>query len=184
MKLTRQAIPDVILVEPDVHRDERGFYTEPFSRTLYAPQGLPTDFVAEGHAHNAARGTLRGLHWQAAPFTQGKLVRCTRGACFDVVVDLRRSSRTFGRHVALPLSADRVEALWVPPGFAHGYATLTDDCDFQYKFTHAEYSAPHARALRWNDPALGIAWPIEKPILNARDASAPTFDELSRARSI
>lgn len=173
------AIPDVLLIEPDVFRDERGYYTEPFSASHFAIHGLPTDFLADGHAHNARRGILRGLHYQAAPFTQGKLVRCTQGECFDVVVDLRRASETFGRHVAVPLSAERVQALWVPPGFAHGYVTLTERCDVQYKFTHAEFSAPHGRALRWNDPALGIDWPVKEPILNARDAGAPKLSELA-----
>lgn len=171
-------IPAVVLVEPHVAEDGRGFFVESFKESEFARAGLPTRFVQDGHTRNVGRGILRGLHFQTPPAAQGKLVRCTQGACFDVAVDLRRGSPTFGGHVAAELSSENKRMLWIPEGFAHGYVTLSDACEIQYKFSGHEYSAPHARALRWDDARLAIPWPIARPTLLARDATAPTLDEL------
>jgi dTDP-4-dehydrorhamnose 3,5-epimerase len=178
-KFTRaKEVPDVVFVDPQVFGDARGFFLESYKASEFAAFGLPTDYVQDGHSRNVGRGILRGLHYQDPPAAQGKLVRCTVGACFDVAVDLRRKSPTYGKHVALTLSAEEKRMVWIPEGFAHGYVTLSDECEIQYKFTGAEFSAPHYRALRWNDPALGIPWPLERPQLSPKDEAAPLLSEL------
>ncbi len=170
MNIIRTDLPDVLIVEPKVFGDARGFFFESFNqRRFEALTGLSPQFVQDNHSRSA-RGVLRGLHYQIHQ-AQGKLVRVTAGEVFDVCVDLRRSSPTFGKSVAVMLSADNHRQLWIPPGFAHGFLVTSDSADFQYKTT--DYYAPeHERALLWNDPALAINWPLQAvglPTLSAKD---------------
>mgnify|MGYP000858831393 CR=1 FL=1 len=167
MKLTPTSIPDLAIVEPKVFGDARGFFMESWNRKTFAALGLDLDFVQDNHSRSR-KGVLRGLHYQLHQ-PQGKLVRVTSGAVFDVAVDLRRASPTFGRWEGVELSAENHRMLWVPPGFAHGFLVLSDSADFLYKTT--EYYAPeHERCVLWNDPEIGIQWPLEgDPALSAKD---------------
>ena len=167
MKVTPTALPDVKLVEPRVFADDRGFFFESWNQRALAAQGIDAQFVQDNHSRSR-HGVLRGLHYQVE-HPQGKLVRVVAGEVFDVAVDLRRSSPTFGRHVAIALSADDRRMLWVPPGFAHGFVVVSEHAEFLYKTT--DYWFPeHERTLLWNDPALGIAWPLAHPQLASKDA--------------
>ena len=169
MKVAPTAIPDVRLVEPRVFEDDRGFFFESWNARAFAAAGIEATFVQDNHSRSR-RGVLRGLHYQIE-HAQGKLVRCVVGTVFDVAVDLRRSSPTFGRAVGVTLSADNRAMLWVPPGFAHGFVVLSESADFLYKTTDYWYPE-HERTLLWNDPALGIEWPLAAPpLLNAKDAA-------------
>jgi len=171
------AIPDVVVVEPKVFGDTRGFFFESFNRRrLEAALGRSLDFVQDNHSLSA-RGVLRGLHYQL-PNPQGKLVRVVRGEVFDVAVDLRRGSPTLGRWVGETLSAENKRQLWVPEGFAHGFVVLSDEAEFLYKTT--DYYAPqHEHCIRWDDPDLAIAWPLDgiAPAVSARDAAGRPFRE-------
>jgi dTDP-4-dehydrorhamnose 3,5-epimerase len=169
MKVTPTALPDVRLIEPRAFGDERGVFFESWNARAFADAGLDIAFVQDNHSRSK-RGVLRGLHYQIV-HAQGKLVRCVAGEVFDVAVDLRRSSPTFGRWAGVTLSAENRRMLWVPPGFAHGFVVLSEAADFLYKTT--DYWHPeHERTLLWNDPALGIAWPqAGAPIVNAKDAA-------------
>jgi dTDP-4-dehydrorhamnose 3,5-epimerase len=172
MQFIPTEISDVVIVEPRVFGDQRGFFMESWSRRAFAEAGIHAEFVQDNHSRSA-QGVLRGLHYQIWQ-PQGKLVRVTRGEVFDVAVDMRRSSPSFGRWVGVYLSAENHRMLWVPPGFAHGfYVTSPDGADFQYKCS--DYYAPqHERSLLWNDPAVGVAWPLvdgKEPMLAAKDAS-------------
>ncbi len=175
MKVTPTRIPDVLVIEPDVHGDSRGFFFESFNARKFAEAtGLQRDFVQDNHSRSG-RGVLRGLHYQIEQ-TQGKLVRVTAGSVFDVAVDLRRSSPTFGNWVGEVLSAVNFRQLWVPEGFAHGFLTLEDDTEFLYKTT--DYYAPeHERSIVWDDPELGIAWPLDgrEPRLVDKDRRGAAF---------
>jgi len=169
MRVVPTAIPDVLVVEPRVFGDPRGFFFESWNRRALRDAGLDVDFVQDNHSHSA-RGVLRGLHYQIR-HPQGKLVRVVAGEVFDVAVDLRRGSPTFGRHVAVTLSAENKRMLWVPPGFAHGFCVTSESADFLYKTTDYWY-AEHERTLLWSDPALGIAWPVDgPPLVAAKDAA-------------
>lgn len=175
MKVTALAIPDVLLFEPKVFGDARGFFLESYNRKAFdEATGTRIEFVQDNHSRSG-RGVLRGLHYQLPPKAQGKLVRVVRGVVFDVAVDIRRSSPTFGKWVGAELSEDNHRQLWIPPGFAHGFVVLSDSADFQYKVT--EYWSPeHERSILWSDPALGIHWPLDSaPALSAKDAAAPLF---------
>ena len=169
MRIEPTAIPDVLLVEPDVHGDARGFFFESYNRRALAAAGIDAEFVQDNHSRSR-RGVLRGLHYQIE-HAQGKLVRAAEGEVFDVAVDLRRRSPTFGRHVAMMLSATNRRMLYIPPGFAHGFIVTSESADFLYKTT--DYWHPeHERTLLWNDRALGIAWPAGiEPILAAKDVA-------------
>jgi len=169
MRVTPTAIPAVLLIEPRVFGDERGFFFESWNRRALAEAGLDVDFVQDNHSRSA-RNVLRGLHYQIAR-PQGKLVRVTEGEVYDVAVDLRAGSPSFGRHVALTLSAANRKMLWIPPGFAHGFLVVSEEAEFLYKTT--DYWFPeHERTLLWNDSRLGIAWPLPgEPILAAKDAA-------------
>jgi len=158
MNIINTAIADIKIIEPKVFGDERGFFYESFSQRLFDEAvGHRVDFVQDNHSRSA-RGVLRGLHYQLPPFAQDKLVRCTVGEVFDVVVDIRRSSQTFGQWTGHILSAENKRQLWIPAGFAHGFVTLSEHAEFLYKTT--QYYAPsHDRGILWNDPAIGIAWP-------------------------
>jgi dTDP-4-dehydrorhamnose 3,5-epimerase len=176
MQAVRTALPDVLVLEPKVFGDERGFFYESYSRRVFREvTGLDVDFVQDNHSRSV-RGVLRGLHYQIRQ-PQGKLVRCTVGEVLDVAVDLRRSSPHFGRHVTFRLSAANKRMAWIPPGFAHGFVVLSDAAEFLYKTT--DYYAPeHERSLLWNDPALDIDWECDgEPTLSAKDrAGVPLRD--------
>ncbi len=183
MKLTPTAIQCVLIIEPRVFGDERGFFLESYNQKAF-DEALAGEmrFVQDNHSRSA-RGVLRGLHYQLPPHAQGKLVRVTRGSVFDVAVDMRKSSPTFGRWVGIELSGDNHRQLWLPPGMAHGFLATSEIADVLYKTTG--YYAPEAeRCVRWDDPAIGIAWPAlgQLPVLSAKDAAAlpladaPAFD--------
>jgi dTDP-4-dehydrorhamnose 3,5-epimerase len=168
VKAIATAIPDVLIIEPNVFGDERGFFFESFNRGQFAELiGRDVDFVQDNHSRSV-KNVLRGLHYQIQQ-PQGKLVRVVQGSVFDVALDIRRSSPTFGRHVGLELSADNKRMLWIPEGFAHGFLVLSDTAEFLYKTTN--YWAPeYERSIAWNDPAIGIQWPIQgEPALSAKD---------------
>lgn len=171
MKISDTALPGVLLIEPRVFSDARGFFLESWNRRSFRAAGLDLDFVQDNHSRSA-RGVLRGLHYQLEN-PQGKLVRVTQGAVFDVAVDIRRSSPHFGRWVGYELSAENHRMLWIPPGFAHGFLVLSETADFLYKCTSL-YDPPSDRGIRWDDPAIGIAWPDAgaPPLLSAKDAEA------------
>lgn len=175
MNVIQTDIPEVLILEPKVFGDERGFFFESYNeRAFRAATGLTLSFVQDNHSRST-RGVLRGLHYQVEQ-AQGKLVRCTAGEVFDVAVDLRRASPTFGRWVAATLSAENKRMMWVPAGFAHGFLVTSDYAEFLYKTT--DYYAPqHERAIAWNDPELAIAWPLDgnSPVLSAKDAAATPF---------
>jgi len=169
------SLPGVLLIEPKVFGDDRGFFMETYRADMFRSFGMPdTVFVQDNHSRSA-RGVLRGLHYQE-PNAQGKLVRCTRGAIFDVAVDIRRGSPSFARWFGLELSDANKRMLWIPPGFAHGFCALEDDSDLVYKCTSL-YDAASDRSLLWNDPAIGIEWPIAEPVLSMRDANAARLTE-------
>ena len=171
MKVSDTDLPGVQLIEPRVFGDDRGFFLETWNAAAFAAAGLDAAFVQDNHSRSS-RGVLRGLHYQLVE-PQGKLVRVTTGVVFDVAVDLRRSSPNFGRWTGHELSAANKAMLWIPPGFAHGFLVLSDVADFLYKCT-APYAPQHDRALRWDDPALAIRWPLgTPPLLSAKDAAAP-----------
>ncbi|WP_326534113.1 dTDP-4-dehydrorhamnose 3,5-epimerase [Pseudorhodoferax sp.] len=170
MKITPTAIPEVLLLEPKVFGDARGFFFESFNQRAFdAATGTAHAFVQDNHSRSA-KGVLRGLHYQIQQ-PQGKLVRVARGAVFDVAVDIRRSAPTFGRWVGVELSEDNQRQLWVPPGFAHGFLVLSDSADFLYK-TSDYYAPEHERCIAWNDPALAIDWPLAgaAPQVSGKDA--------------
>jgi dTDP-4-dehydrorhamnose 3,5-epimerase len=170
-------LPEVILIKPRVFGDARGYFFESWHALRFAAAGIALPFVQDNHSHSG-RHILRGLHYQIRQ-PQGKLVRVTRGEVFDVAVDLRRGSPRFGQWVGAILSESNRHMLWVPPGFAHGYLGLSEEIDFLYKCTDF-YAPEHERALRWDDAALGVAWPLPagvQPILSARDAAAPQLSE-------
>lgn len=173
MNVIRTDLEGVLLLEPKVFGDARGFFTESWNEQRFnAAVGREVRFVQDNHSRSR-KGVLRGLHFQRHPHAQGKLVRCTAGAVFDVAVDLRAGSASFGRWVGFELSGDNHRQLWIPPGFAHGFLVLSDSADFLYKTT--DYYAPEAEgAVRWDDPDIGIAWPDlgEAPQLAAKDAAA------------
>ena len=168
--VTPTAIPEVLILEPKVFDDARGFFYESFNARDFAQAtGLDVNFVQDNHS-KSAKGVLRGLHYQIQ-HAQGKLVRVVQGEVFDVAVDLRRTSPTFGQWVGVHLSADNHRQLWVPPGFAHGFVVLSESAEFLYKTTDYWYPE-HERSLLWNDPAVGIDWPLEgQPLLAAKDAA-------------
>lgn len=176
MKATPTQLPEVLLIEPSVYGDDRGFFYESFNQKKFEELiGHPVSFVQDNHSLSQ-RGVLRGLHYQQPPHAQGKLVRVVEGEVFDVAVDIRSDSERFGRWVGVHLSAENKQQLWIPPGFAHGFLTLSDQAQFLYKTT--AYYAPEAeRCIAWNDPTLNIQWPIlVSPILSAKDAAGRLLD--------
>jgi dTDP-4-dehydrorhamnose 3,5-epimerase len=166
------ALDGVWQIDLERRTDPRGYFARSFCADEFAAHGLPTGFVQCNVSFNVRRGTLRGMHWQAAPHPEGKLVRCTRGAIFDVVVDLRRDSATLHRWIGCELTAENGRALYIPPGFAHGFQTLADDSEVFYQMTEA-YHGDLSRGARWDDPAFGIVWPLPDPILSERDLMHP-----------
>ncbi len=172
MLVERFKIREVVAIRPDRHQDPRGFFSETYSRRALAEAGIDTEFVQDNHSLSVPRGTLRGLHFQAPPAAQAKLVRVVRGAIFDVAVDIRAGSPSYGRHVSCRLSAKEWNQLYVPVGFAHGFCTLEPDTEVIYKVS-GYYAPEHDRGLLWNDPALAIDWPVSEPLLSEKDRSHP-----------
>ena len=179
MKVINTEIPEVLIIEPKVFGDERGFFFESFNhRAWEEATGLKRDFVQDNHSRSV-KGVLRGLHYQLPPAAQGKLVRCVSGEVFDVAVDLRTSSATFGKWVGVHLSAENKRQLWIPEGFAHGFLVLSDVAEFVYKTT--DYYAPeYDRCIIWNDSNLNITWPTQDlPVLSDKDCQGKSFKEAS-----
>ena len=174
MKFGETRLAGVFVIDLDRHDDERGFFARSFCANEFAEHGLPGSFVQCNISYNRRRGTLRGMHFQAAPCEESKLVRVIRGAIRDVVIDLRPSSSTCREWAAFELSAENRRSLYIPPGLAHGFQTLTDDAELLYQMTEF-YEPALSRGVRWNDPAFEIAWPIAMPVLSERDASFPDF---------
>lgn len=177
MQITHLALPEVALLSPKVLGDERGFFFESFNAKIFSElTKTEVNFVQDNHSRSL-RGALRGLHYQLPPAAQGKLVRVVSGEVFDVAVDIRPNSKTFGKWVSAILSAENKKQLWIPPGFAHGFLTLSDTAEFLYKAT--DYYAPKLeRSIRWDDPAIGIEWPLlDKPLLSEKDSNAPLLQD-------
>jgi dTDP-4-dehydrorhamnose 3,5-epimerase len=178
MKVVPLSIPDVLLIEPQVFGDERGFFFESFNQNKFEEVvKRKINFVQDNHSRSV-KGVLRGLHYQLPPKAQGKLVRVTQGEVFDVAVDLRKSSPTFGKWVGEILSADNKKQMWIPEGFAHGFLTLSDTAEFLYKTTDF-YSKDHEQVIMWNDKSLHIDWPTDKPSLSVKDTAAKLFSDAS-----
>lgn len=169
-------IPEVVSVTPTRHRDGRGFFSEGYRSSAFAEAGIDVRFVQDNVARST-RGVLRGLHFQAPPSAQGKLVGVVRGRIFDVAVDIRVGAPTYGRWIGRTLDDDAGEMLWIPPGFAHGYLVLSEVADVLYRVT-SEYAPEADGGVRWDDPALGIEWPTDEPVLSDRDRALPSLDEL------
>lgn len=182
MRAQRLDIPEVLLVTPDKHGDERGFFSEVYNHRVLAAAGMDAEFVQDNHSFSSERGTVRGLHFQAPPHAQHKLVRVVRGSIFDVVLDLRRGSPSYGRHVATIVSSASWNQVFVPAGFAHGLMTLDPDTEILYKVS-AYYAPTHERGILWNDPALGIPWPLpeREAILSDKDRGHPALADFGES---
>ena len=179
MKVTSFPIDGPLLLEPQKHGDSRGFFSEVFREDVFARHVGTVHFVQDNHSRSALKNTVRGMHFQRPPFAQGKLVRVTQGAVLDVAVDVRTGSPTYGQHIKVELSAENWRQLWIPAGFLHGFCTLTDNTEFLYKVT-SFYNAEHDGAVRWNDPSLGINWPVttDSAIVSDKDSKAPLLADL------
>ncbi|EAZ9462132.1 dTDP-4-dehydrorhamnose 3,5-epimerase, partial [Salmonella enterica] len=175
MNVIKTEIPDVLIFEPKVFSDERGFFMESFNQKVFEEAvGRKIEFVQDNHS-KSTKGVLRGLHYQVQPYAQGKLVRCIAGEVFDVAVDIRKDSETFGKWVGVNISSENKRQLWIPEGFAHGFLVLSDSADFLYK-TSNYYSPIHERGIVWNDPTININWPINiDKILSEKDTILPNF---------
>lgn len=180
MNFEHLSLPGLILIRPVRHGDARGWFSEVWRRDQWEAAGVKADFVQDNQSFSAQTGTVRGLHFQLPPYAQAKLVRCVAGRVLDVAVDLRRSSPGFGKAVAVELTAEGGEQLFIPAGFAHGFCTLEPDSGLAYK-VDAYYSAAHDRGVRWNDPAFGIEWPVSEgdAVLSAKDKVQPFFADLT-----
>lgn len=177
MNLTTTSIPGVVILEPDVFGDNRGFFMESWSKKKMEAAGLFYDFVQDNHSSSTVKGTLRGIHFQKGAMCQAKLVRCTSGAVLDVALDLRKASPTYKKWVAVELSAENKKQLMIPRGFGHGFVTLTDQVEFMYK-TDNYYAPESDGGIRWNDPELGIDWGISEPILSMKDTANPFLRDI------
>lgn len=182
MEFEPTEIPDVVVITPTRFGDARGYFMETFRQAFFEEHVGKHVFVQDNQSMSAQAGTVRGLHFQLDPMAQGKLVRCIAGALLDVVVDIRHGSPNYGKHVVVELSAENGRQLWVPPGFAHGFCTLLPNTEISYKVTNY-YSAKHDRGLRWNDPALGIAWPVDAAgaLLSDKDRKQPAMADMPTA---
>jgi len=179
MSFVRLNIPEVVVFSPKIFGDHRGFFSEVYNRKLWSDVGIDLNFVQDNHSLSGEKGTIRGLHYQAPPFAQDKLVRVTRGAVFDVAVDIRKGSPSYGKSVSAVLSAEAWNQILVPQGFAHGFCTLEPDTEVIYKVTDF-YAPDHDFGLRWNDPEIGIPWPIEESdvILSDKDKVQPPLSQI------
>jgi dTDP-4-dehydrorhamnose 3,5-epimerase len=176
MNIIKTDIEGILIVEPKVFGDHRGWFTETYSKEKVKEAGIDIEFIQDNHSFSAQKGTLRGLHFQLNPKAQTKLVRCTKGKILDVAVDIRQGSPTYKKWIAVELSEENKKQLLIPKGFAHGFLTLTDDAEVQYKVD--EYYAPECdRSIRFDDPEIGVDWGIEAPILSEKDLKAPWFKE-------
>lgn len=176
MKIQKTPIEGLVVIEPKIWSDDRGYFFESYSEKVFRESGLRTDFVQDNFSWSK-KGVLRGLHFQRAPFAQAKLVRVTRGSIYDVAVDLRKDSPTFGKFFGLELNDQNHKSLLIPDGFAHGFCVLSEVAGFSYKCSNF-YSAAHDGGIQWNDPDIGIRWPIENPILSGKDAALPKLKDL------
>jgi dTDP-4-dehydrorhamnose 3,5-epimerase len=176
MRILTTKLQDTVLLEPEVFSDHRGWVYESYSYRKMHKYGIPAEFVQDNRALSDKRGTLRGLHCQISPMDQGKLVSCTRGAILDIAVDLREGSPTYMQWVSAELTAENMRQLWIPRGCLHGFVTLTDDVEVFYK-VDAFYSPAHDQSVRWDDPAFGVDWGVERPVLSAKDANAPLWKD-------
>jgi len=174
-EFNRLDIPEVILVVPKIFGDDRGFFLEFYKHSDFIAGGIPEHFVQDNHSRSV-KGVLRGLHYQKEPAAQGKLVRCLNGRIFDVAVDIRKGSRTYGAWVSAELTAENNHMLYVPPGFAHGFQVVSDTAEVLYKCT-AEYAPAQDRGIIWNDPSVGIQWPLPDPVLSGKDRVLPLLKD-------
>ncbi|HEX3019657.1 MAG TPA: dTDP-4-dehydrorhamnose 3,5-epimerase [Chitinispirillaceae bacterium] len=177
MKIIRTDIDELVLIKPDVFEDSRGFFLESYSQKKFEDAGISCHFVQDNHSRSEQQGVIRGLHFQKPPFAQSKLIRVTRGAIFDVAVDLRKSSPTFGMWKGFELTDKNYLILFVPQGFAHGFCTLCPGTEVQYKVDNL-YAPDYDSGIRWNDPLLAVNWPVKEPVLSKKDAILPFFKEL------
>ena len=177
MNILKTELSGLLVIDPKVFGDDRGYFFESFNAEVFASAGLTADFVQDNESRSV-KGVLRGLHFQEPPFEQGKLVRVARGAVMDVSVDIRKDSPTYGKWAAFELSEQNKRMLWIPPGFAHGFVTLEDDTVFIYKCTNV-YNRESESSILWNDEELGIDWGIENPVISEKDSEAPLFRELN-----
>ncbi|HEX7586404.1 MAG TPA: dTDP-4-dehydrorhamnose 3,5-epimerase [Patescibacteria group bacterium] len=177
MEFQKISLKGAFLIKPQVFQDERGFFVENYSKKKFLEAGIEADFVQDNHSLSVSKGILRGLHFQNLQDSQAKLVRVTRGAAYDVIVDLRKNSETFGKWEGFELTSDNFYMLYVPRGFAHGFVTLEDYTEFQYKCDNF-YNPANESGIIWNDPELKIYWPIESPILSEKDKKLPFFKDL------
>lgn len=181
MRFTETPLRGAFVIEPEPVEDERGFFARSFCAEEFAEHGLNPGLVQCNISYNRKRGTLRGLHYQAEPFAEAKLIRCTSGAIFDVIVDLRPDSPTFGKWASAELSAENCKMMFAPEGFAHGFQTLTDDAEVFYQMSRP-YRAELARGIRYDDPVIGISWPIADPIVSERDLALPPLSSAAATR--
>lgn len=172
MNIIKTELEDVFILEPKVFGDHRGWFTESWSKRTMEEAGLFYEFLQDNHSYSAEKGVLRGIHFQNHPFSQAKLVRCTRGAVLDVAVDLRKESSNYKRWLAVELTAENHRQLLIPRGFGHAFLTLTENVEFLYK-ADQYYNPEFDRSILWNDPEIGINWPIDSPVLSKKDADAP-----------
>ena len=172
MKVTPLALPEIKVIEPTYFEDARGYFCETYSKRTLAEYGINTEFVQDNHSLTVQKGTIRGIHFQKPPCSQGKLLRCTRGSIFDVAVDLRKNSPTFKQWVSVELTSDNHKQVWIPAGFGHGFLTLEDNCEVQYK-ADAFYAPECDRSIAWDDAEIGIDWGVDEPILSQKDKNAP-----------
>ena len=180
MNVVETKIPGVLIIEPDVHGDHRGYFMETYSKQKYQEIGIDVEFVQDNMSFSAQKGTLRGLHWQNAPMAQSKLVSCTKGTVIDVAVDIRKGSPTYKQWVSVELSAENKKQFFIPQGFAHGFLTLTDNVEFRYKVDNF-YSKEHDRGIRYDDPSINVDWGTLlngiEPVLSDKDKFGPELDE-------
>lgn len=177
MNIKPTKIKDVFIIETEILKDERGWFTESYNKKKLAEAGINVDFVQSNHSFTKNKGTLRGMHFQHPPHSQSKLVRCIRGAILDVAIDLRKKSPTYKQYIAIELTDGNQTQLFIPKGFAHGFLTLTDDAEVNYKIDN-HYNKDYEGFLHFNDPEINIAWGVDNPILNERDSSAPFLKDL------
>lgn len=177
MKIEKTKIEDLVVIYPKAIGDHRGWFCESYNKSDFELAGLFYDFIQDNHSYSAEKGTLRGLHYQLAPKAQTKLIRCTKGAIYDVAVDLRKDSKTFGQWFGIELTAENKVQLLVPKGFAHGFMTLSGDTEVQYKVDEL-YAQEYDRGIIWDDPEIGIEWPLQgNPVLSAKDSVAPLLKD-------
>lgn len=177
MKVIETNIPGLLIIEPNVFGDERGYFFESFNSEVFMKAGLEANFMQDNES-KSAKGVLRGLHFQEPPYEQGKLVRVARGGVIDVSVDIRKESPTYGQWEAIELTEENKRMIWIPPGFAHGFVTLREDTIFIYKCTNV-YHRESENSIYWNDPGLNIDWGVENPTVSEKDKNAPSFEELN-----